>query len=354
MKNQYMMLPVELNWLDFEKGKAFYLERATAGAIIVPIYLERYVNWNQLAELAEGLHEKQCKLFVRLYLQEQNDELYEKAIASCEKNFVDGILLHDQIVEQFKDRPEHIQFSLSAEEGIVCLTSNGQSLKKTEAHMLYFSDKMIHDIEYYAYRKPFLCDANFLESFLADTNYLPCQACGFCESCTERKEPIACTFNPEIGYESFEEKRRKVATRKEILVIGGGLAGMMSAKKSAERGYKTTLITKESDLASWYVSEGGTLEERPLREAYRNRMKEILEQRGVHIVYETICDDAYLLEKKPYFTVFATGDEEHTLPMTLLDKNLSYAFVGEAEKPNSTIQESILSAYLLFHKLYIV
>ena len=39
----------------------------------------------------------------------------------------------------------------------------------------------------------------------------------------------------------MENQRRKIATRKEVLVIGGGPAGMYAAKKSAERGL-TTLV----------------------------------------------------------------------------------------------------------------
>ena len=35
---------------------------------------------------------------------------------------------------------------------------------------------------------------------------------------------------------------------KELVIIGGGPAGMQAAKKAAERGFKTTIICKEKEL----------------------------------------------------------------------------------------------------------
>ena len=57
-----------------------------------------------------------------------------------------------------------------------------------------------------------------------------------------------CAFNPEAGKEHFENQRRKIATRKECVVVGGGPAGMQAAKKAAERGFKTTILCKEKEL----------------------------------------------------------------------------------------------------------
>jgi quinone-modifying oxidoreductase subunit QmoB len=52
-------------------------------------------------------------------------------------------------------------------------------------------------------------------------------------------------------------------TSKEILVVGGGMAGMTSAKAAADAGYKVTLVEKEANLGGWSAKFHKTFPKQP-------------------------------------------------------------------------------------------
>lgn len=154
--------------------------------------------------------------------------------------------------------------------------------------------------------RAFLADAAFAKKIREGKKYLPCQGCNKCIAAVLRGEEIFCAFHPEAGREEFENQRRRIATRKECLVIGGGAAGMEAAKKAAERGFKTTIVCREKELggqlrlAALPPKKGDLLR-------YIDYMQDTLERLGVVILTETEGTKALLEEKKPYFTVIATG-----------------------------------------------
>ena len=162
--------------------------------------------------------------------------------------------------------------------------------------------------------RAFLADPAFVNNMQAGKSYLPCQGCNKCISAVLKGEEIYCAFNPEVGKEHFENQRRKIATRKECVVVGGGPAGMQAAKKAAERGFKTTILCKEKELggqlrlAALPPKKGDLLK-------YIDHMKDTLEELGVVILTEMEGTKEFIEEKKPYFTVIATGSQPEKLPV---------------------------------------
>ncbi len=79
----------------------------------------------------------------------------------------------------------------------------------------------------------------------------PCIACNQgCIGGLIRDHRLACAVNPTAGFEVTlsEDKIRRVATPRKVLVIGGGPAGMEAARVAALAGHKVTLAEASSSL----------------------------------------------------------------------------------------------------------
>jgi len=156
--------------------------------------------------------------------------------------------------------------------------------------------------------RAFLADPAFADKMQEGKPYLPCQGCNKCIAAVLKGDEVFCAFNPEAGKEHFEHQRRKIATRKECVVVGGGPAGMQAAKKAAERGFKTTILCKEKELggqlrlAALPPKKGELLK-------YIDYMKATLEELGVTILTETVATKEFIESRNPYFTVIATGSQ---------------------------------------------
>jgi 2,4-dienoyl-CoA reductase-like NADH-dependent reductase (Old Yellow Enzyme family)/thioredoxin reductase len=74
-----------------------------------------------------------------------------------------------------------------------------------------------------------------------------CIACNECIDRLFQEKPIECTVNPEVGREE-EFDIRPAPRAKQVMVIGGGPAGMEAARVARMRGHQVTLYEKEDRL----------------------------------------------------------------------------------------------------------
>jgi len=79
----------------------------------------------------------------------------------------------------------------------------------------------------------------------------PCIYCYVCVSQIFVNERVKCAVNPQVGHES-ELKLIASDSPKQVLVVGGGPAGLEAARVSALRGHQVTLVERSGRL-------GGTL-----------------------------------------------------------------------------------------------
>jgi len=80
-----------------------------------------------------------------------------------------------------------------------------------------------------------------------------CIACDYgCSSRLYLGLPIACNVNAEVGKEE-EFRIAPTKKKKEVLIIGGGLAGMETARVAALRGHHVRIFEKSAELGGQFI-----------------------------------------------------------------------------------------------------
>ncbi len=140
----------------------------------------------------------------------------------------------------------------------------------------------------------------------------PCTKCLFCHSKPVNGEPEKCRVNATTQYAYTEEMPEgyqvlPAEEKKNVMVIGGGPAGMEAARIAAERGHTVTLYEKNNQL-------GGLL---PIVAAYKgnherfNDLKDYLvhqqEIKGVQVVTGTEVTVDKVKEANPDVVLVAVG-----------------------------------------------
>ena len=138
-----------------------------------------------------------------------------------------------------------------------------------------------------------------------------------CISCTrcidEASEPVTfpykprCSINPFVGNEvRWQEEYQPAEKSKNVVVVGGGLAGCEAARIAAQRGHKVTLFDTGKRL-------GGQLNlavRAPGRDDFEDQIyfeENEMERVGVDVRLQTHADIAAIKSLSPDAVVIATG-----------------------------------------------
>lgn len=78
---------------------------------------------------------------------------------------------------------------------------------------------------------------------------IPCISCNEgCVGNAMKAQPITCALNPLSGREAYGRDEPRAATPRNVLVIGGGPAGMQTALTASRRGHRVTLLERAPRL----------------------------------------------------------------------------------------------------------
>lgn len=129
-----------------------------------------------------------------------------------------------------------------------------------------------------------------------------CIRCNDCVSSLRLARSVKCTVNFLAGKEG-RYRLIKVPEPKEVLVIGGGPAGMEAARVATSRGHQVTLYEKEEELGG-HLRLAAFLDE--LRELWEYYLYQLEKLRVNVILGQTATIDT-IEEKKPDVVILAVG-----------------------------------------------
>lgn len=324
MKNRWFLADMPTNFGTettlTEQAMAFYEERAKGdvGAIVVRIEDTANFDVEHLQQFVEKIHTYDCRVWISCKIEKE----IHKTMQFVKDCGADGIQLawEDtvtdilQTIEHEKQVPillhtdkKHNQKQYQKLENIIDgivlkgTIKDCQKIKSgTKLAVIWQCDVITEREATSAYRKKwcdgiasqkmFLIAPDFLQRWEQKKPYAICCQCGVCTQAMLDKTPIHCPYCPQTGREYLENQRRKIATRKEVIVTQGGVVGLYAAQKAAERGFLTTLFCKEKP------QKGAS--------SYEKYLWSRLQELGVNIETNQQIDAAYLLDKNPYLTVF--------------------------------------------------
>jgi NADPH-dependent 2,4-dienoyl-CoA reductase/sulfur reductase-like enzyme len=120
--------------------------------------------------------------------------------------------------------------------------------------------------------------------------------------------PISCIQYPESGRELEYGRRVHVVARdaRDVLVVGGGPAGLKAAAVAAERGHRVTLVERELRVGGQAL----LAERLPDRAEFLGLVTNLqgeAERAGVEIQTETTVDVSLVEQRRPDIVIVATG-----------------------------------------------
>ncbi len=133
--------------------------------------------------------------------------------------------------------------------------------------------------------------------------------------------PIRCELNPQVGRDK-EYEVKKVDSPRNVVVIGGGMAGMEAARLADEMGHKVTLFEKTKELGGHFI-EATEPEFKKEGRAVITWAKTQIEKSKIDVrMNQTVTSDV-IKAMNPDVVIVASGSHYVRVPIEGFDKALS-------------------------------
>jgi 2,4-dienoyl-CoA reductase-like NADH-dependent reductase (Old Yellow Enzyme family)/thioredoxin reductase len=139
-----------------------------------------------------------------------------------------------------------------------------------------------------------------------------CISCNWCLETLFRQVEVLCAINPSYSREG-EYELKPAVTKKKVMVIGAGVAGMESAITLAQRGHTVDLYEKDEEvggLVQFVASSHPKLNTRDLRNIIDYHGVQVEKTEGLRLHLETEVTPELVQKEKPDAIIVAVGSEE--------------------------------------------
>ncbi|MDO4469519.1 MAG: FAD-dependent oxidoreductase [Bacillota bacterium] len=143
----------------------------------------------------------------------------------------------------------------------------------------------------------------------------PCLRCYECFGATGELEMVKCAVNPTMGEQLSAKLPKKLPkSKKKVLVVGGGPAGMEAAITASNRGHDVTLAEKSEKLGGNLYPAGAAYFKEDIVKLIHVLEKRV-ESAGVKVKLNTEVTPDYIKEFSPDALFVAIGSEELCPPI---------------------------------------
>lgn len=142
-----------------------------------------------------------------------------------------------------------------------------------------------------------------------DDDIVPCLRCNYCYHISTVHDNVQCSVNPRFRRENrVPYHLEKTDKPKNVIVVGGGTAGMKAALVACEKGHRVTLIEKSNRLggAINVADHGGYKKE--LRN-YRDYLVHQVEKSAINVMLNTEATKQLLEKLNPEGLIICVGAE---------------------------------------------